>query len=67
MTKPIKCPECNGTGCDSKPLEAPADGTFYLFPRCASCRGMGSFTPAQYQKYIRHKKHLLLTNKGNFS
>jgi DnaJ-class molecular chaperone len=56
MTIPIKCPECNGTGCDPEPLEAPADGTFYLFPRCALCRGLGTLTPAQQKDYARRQK-----------
>lgn len=55
-TKRRKCPECDGTGCDQKPLQAPADGTFYLFPRCALCRGKGTLTEAQYRRYLSRRQ-----------
>ena len=55
MAKTVPCPECRGSGCDPDPLQAPADGALYLFPRCAFCRGKGTVTPQQQRRHQQHK------------
>jgi len=47
------CPECKGTGCDPEPLKAPADGSAFLFPRCAVCNGKGKISDKELSRYRR--------------
>ena len=53
---PRRCPECHGTGCDPEPLQAPADGTSYLVPRCSLCRGKGTISEEQQRRYLSRQR-----------
>ena len=55
MKLPHKCSECQGTGCDRKPLEAP-DGSNFLFPRCEFCKGKGALSDEQHQAYLKRQQ-----------
>ena len=55
MQTPHKCPECQGTGCDPKPLEAP-DVSNFLFPRCELCKGKGALSEEQHQAYRKRQQ-----------
>ena len=55
MNASHKCPECQGTGYDPEPLEAP-DGSNFLFPRCERCKGKGTLSDEQLRTYRKRQR-----------